>query len=120
MVVFILVSATALVAAGTWAIVRTPQWGATARILVSPLEQGDRTYVGTPVVRESASDPTRTMQTASTLIDSRNAANRAAQALGDGWTGAEVADAVTVQTEGESNVLAVRATASDARGLSRV
>ena len=67
MVVFILVSATALVAAGAWAVLRTPEWGATARILVSPLEQGDRTYVGTPVVRESASDPTRTMQTASTL-----------------------------------------------------
>jgi Mrp family chromosome partitioning ATPase len=120
LVVFVLVSATALVAAGVWAVTREPQWGATARILVSPLEQTDRTFLGTPVIRDVSGDPTRMMQTAATLVDSREAATRTARTLGGGWTAGEVADAVKVQPEGESNVLAVRAQASDARDAARV
>jgi Mrp family chromosome partitioning ATPase len=112
--VFALVVLAAVGTAGIWVITRSPQHEATARILVSPVDAGDSTFIGIQVIRDSPSDPTRTMQTAGALLQSRTAASRTAHRLGPGWTADEVARAVTVQTEGESNILAVRAKAKDA------
>jgi Mrp family chromosome partitioning ATPase len=118
--VFVLVVLAAVGAAGVWVATRSPEHEAIARILVSPVDQSDRTFLGVQVIRESPPDPTRTMQTAAALLQSRNAASRAAQHLGSGWTPDKVASAVSVETEGESNILAVRAKAHDANEASRV
>jgi Mrp family chromosome partitioning ATPase len=118
--VFVLVVIAAVGAAGIWVATHDPEHEAIARILVSPVDQSDRTFLGVQVIHESSTDPTRTMQTAAALLQSREAAARAAQRLGPGWSAGEVANAVSVQTEGESNILAVRAKAHDASAAPRI
>jgi tyrosine-protein kinase len=87
---------------------RPASYEATARILVSPVPADDRTFVGVQVVRDTG-DPTRTVQTAATLVDSNDAAAETAEVLGPGWSAGDVAAAVAVEPLGQSNVLAVRA-----------
>ena len=72
---------------------------ATANILVTPLAQDDQTFLGLQVVRE-AGDPTRTVQTAATLIKSLQAAQRTAAQMGGDWTSKKVLDAITVTPGG--------------------
>lgn len=99
--------------AGTTAAVslRSPTYSATAKILVSPLPADDETFLGLQVIRDSG-DPTRTVQTAAALIETQDAAELAAIRIGPGWSGRRVADATTVQADGQSNLLAIAAKAS--------
>ena len=103
-----LVTAVTVVACGAWLAVRSPAYETTAQLLVSPLPQDDTTFIGIQVLRESP-EPTRTMQTAASLISSRTAAQLTAARLGAGWDTTEVEDAVAVKPQGESNILAVTA-----------
>ncbi len=119
-VVFTLVTLASVAAAVTWGLLRSPEYQATVRVLVSPVAQDDPAFIGVQVIRDSANDPTRTMQTAATLVKSREAAARAARRLGPEWSPQEVSDAISVETEGESNVLAIRATAHDPQDAARV
>jgi Mrp family chromosome partitioning ATPase len=119
-VVFALVTLASVGAAAAWLAVRSSEYEATARVLVSPVAQDDSTFIGIQVIRDSANDPTRTVQTAATLVQSREAAIQAAQRLGPGWSPNEVGNAVSVETEGESNVLAIRAKAPAATEAARV
>jgi Mrp family chromosome partitioning ATPase len=102
-------------ASAAWLSLRDPTYEATAQLLVSPLPQDDTTFIGVQVLREST-EPTRTMQTAATLVSSREAARLTAARLGRGWTAERVEDSVDVDPQGESNILAVTAQA-DARGV---
>jgi Mrp family chromosome partitioning ATPase len=86
------------------------KYEAHARVLVSPVPPDDPTFVGVQVIRD-AGDPTRTAQTAATLLESERAAEVTAARLKRSWTPSRVAAAVSVEPLGESNVLAVRATA---------
>jgi Mrp family chromosome partitioning ATPase/capsular polysaccharide biosynthesis protein len=108
-VIFVLV----LVVAAGYAIRRSPSYQATARLLVNPLPQTDTTFVGLPLIRDSG-DPTRTMQTAATLVDSPLAAATTARAMGRGWTTHRVQGAVSVQPEGQSEILDITATDTSA------
>lgn len=83
---------------------------ASASVLVSPLSEADPTFIGTGVVLDTG-DPARTVQTAAALIDSPQAASAAAATMGRGWTAPHVQDAVSVTPRGQSNVLAVTASA---------
>ena len=65
----IVVTLAAIGASIAWIALRPPTYEATANILVTPLAQEDQTFLGLHVVRE-AGDPTRTVQTAATLIKS--------------------------------------------------
>jgi Mrp family chromosome partitioning ATPase/capsular polysaccharide biosynthesis protein len=97
----------ALVGCVAWLSQRTPQYEATAEILVIPLPQGsDDPYQGLQFLRDSG-DPTRTIQTAATLIESAAAAQRTARLMGGGWTRDSVGSNVRVQPQGESSVLAI-------------
>jgi Mrp family chromosome partitioning ATPase/capsular polysaccharide biosynthesis protein len=96
-------------AATAYAVHRPPRYTATADVLVTPLPQDDHNFLGIQMIRDSG-DPTRTVQTAASLIDTSHAALAAAQRLGDA-TRATVAAAVSVQPVGQSNVLAVKASA---------
>jgi tyrosine-protein kinase len=98
---------------------RKPHYEATAQVLVTPVPIDDTTYRGLPVLRES-NDQTRTVQTAATLIDSRQAADHAAAALGAGWSGPLVRDAVDVKPEGQSNIIDITATAASSTLAARV
>ena len=102
----IVVTLAAVGASIAWIALRPPTYSATANILVTPLAQDDQTFLGLQVVRE-AGDPTRTVQTAATLIKSPQAAQRTAVQMGGDWTSKKVLDAITVTPEGESNILAI-------------
>ncbi len=109
----VLVVLTTLLAVGscvTWLAVRTPAYDATAQLLVTPLPQGDQQFLGVAYIRDSG-EPTRTVQTAATLLEGPSAASRTAERLGPGWTRKKVEDSIEVETVGESNVIGVRARA---------
>lgn len=92
---------------------RSPTYEAKAEILVSPLPQDDTTFLGIQVLRDTPGDPTRVVQTAATLLDSPLAAKFTAQKVGRGYTPAAVRNDVTVQPEGQADILAITAEASD-------
>ncbi len=93
-----------------WLAVRSESYESETQLLVTPLPQADQTFLGFGPIRDSG-DPTRTVQTAAALIETREAAIRTAQELGPGWDAERVLNAVEVRPQGESNVLDVRARA---------
>ncbi len=99
-----------LLACLAWLGQRSPQYKATAELLINPLAQNDDTFLGLPVIYFSG-DPTRTMQTAAALLKSPGAARATARRLSRGWTEQQVLDHVDVEPVGESNILAVTAKA---------
>lgn len=118
-VIVALVILGSVIAAIAWTSVRPPQYQASARILVSPVTQDDRTFRGVQVVRDS-DDPTRTVQTAATLLESNDAATRTARRLQPASSAAQVADDVSVEPLGQSDVLAVRAEAEGAQRAAQI
>lgn len=117
--VVLAVTAATLVAALLWIALRDPQYEASAQVLINPLSQEDDVFLGLQVIRGS-DDPTRTVQTAATLLKARAAAAETARELGDGWTTSSVLDAIEIEPQGESNILAVTATAGDAEEAARL
>lgn len=113
------VAAATLLASGVWLAQRSPQYRATAQLLINPLSQFDDTYLGLPMIKDSG-DPTRTIQTAAGLLESPAAARAAAQRLGGDWTGQRVLDHIDIEPEGESNILDVSARAGSGTEAERV
>jgi len=89
---------------------RAAEYNATAQILVTPASN-DGTYGVLPIVSENSADPARTLQTASTIIDSPQAAQGAAKAMGPRWSPDRVAKSTKVQPRGDSDVIAITGTA---------
>lgn len=89
-----------------WLERRTPTFESTAQILVTPTA-GDAATAGLPILTDSV-DPTRTLQTAATILDSPKAAVVAAREL-PGWSVGRLLNAVNVSAQGDSNVVAVTA-----------
>jgi tyrosine-protein kinase len=89
---------------------RHPTYVATTQILVTPLAQNDQTFIGVNLVRDSG-DPTRTIQTAAALLGSAGAARLTAARVGGGLTPQEVAADVTIVPVGQSNLVAITASA---------
>jgi Mrp family chromosome partitioning ATPase/DNA-binding winged helix-turn-helix (wHTH) protein/capsular polysaccharide biosynthesis protein len=98
---------------------REPTYTSTAQMLVTPLPQDDRAFLGTTLLRDSG-DPTRTVQTAAALVDSPLAAQRAARRIGGGMDQHAVEAHVNVQPLGESNILSVTASSTTANGAARL
>lgn len=96
-----------------WLSVRSPHYDATAQMLVTPVAVDDTTFEGVDVLRGDTSDATRTVQTAAALIESPEAADATARRVGRGQTRASVEAAVKVATRGETNILGIKATASN-------
>ena len=115
-----LVTLAALLASVVWSALRAPEYEASAQILLTPLPQDDRTFLGLQLLRDS-NDPTRTVQTAATLVESApGAAELTALRLGGGWDRQAVLESVVVEPEGESNILAVTGTAEEATTAARL
>jgi capsular exopolysaccharide synthesis family protein len=117
--VFVLVTLAAVGAAGVLLATRSPTYETTAELLVTPLQQDDRTFLGITLLRDSG-DPTRTVQTAAALIASPVVAARTARELGGGLTRESVENAVKVEPLGESNIVGVTAEATSAREAARL
>lgn len=97
----------AVAASVAWLSMRETRYEATAQILVTPIASDNTS--GLPLLTDSI-DPTRTLQTAVTILDSPGAAVAAARAL-PRWTPERLRDAVAIRAQGDSNVVAVTATA---------
>jgi capsular exopolysaccharide synthesis family protein len=115
----LVVTLATVAAAMAWLQLRDPRYEASAQVLVTPLPQDDQTFLGLQVLRDSG-DPTRTVQTAATLLDSPRVAAAVARDLGDGWTIDRVRDAVDIEPAGQSNILAVTASGNSAGEARRV
>jgi Mrp family chromosome partitioning ATPase len=101
-----------------WTLSRTPDYQTTAQVLVTP-QADDPATAGLPILTESV-DPTRTLQTAATMLSTPRAAQLAAQRLGGGRTADGVRQAVTVEPQGNSNIIAFTASAQDAQEAARL
>jgi capsular exopolysaccharide synthesis family protein len=93
-----------------WTATRSRDYQTTAQILVTPQSEAPAT-AGLPILTESV-DPTRTLQTAATMLTSPRAAELTAQRLGGGATVDDVQATVTVQPQGNSSIVATTATAT--------
>jgi Mrp family chromosome partitioning ATPase/capsular polysaccharide biosynthesis protein/DNA-binding winged helix-turn-helix (wHTH) protein len=109
----------ALAVAAALLATREPTYTSTAQLLVTPLPQDDRAFLGTTLLRDSG-DPTRTVQTAAALIASPLAAQRTARRLGGGIDQRTVEANVDVQPLGESNILSVTASSTTRGGAARL
>jgi len=102
-VVTIVAVATALV----WEETRAAKYSATAQILVTPVESAVA-YAGLPaVVIASSADPARTLQTATSILESPEAARSTALTLGHKRRQNAVSAAISVQPLGESDIVSV-------------
>lgn len=117
---FVLVGITLLTigAAVLWVSRKEPVYRATAEVLVTPMPPDDSLF-GLQLLRES-NDPTRTLQTAATLVETARAAELTASRMGRGYTRTSVQESVSVEPQGQSNILAVTAEANDGRVASRL
>ena len=107
----------ALAGALAWTTLRTPDYDASAEILVTPVPQEDQIYVGLPLLRDSG-EPTRTIQTAATLFESASAERETALRLD--LTRTQVGDAISVNAKGESNILEIKARATTAEAAAEL
>jgi hypothetical protein len=112
-----LIVVTALIAVGStaWSQSRqTPSYTATTRLVVVPVPQWDKTFLGTSLVRDTG-DAAQTAATTAAELDSGRAATVVADYLGSGWTPQSVKSAVHVSTFEETNVIEVTAESGDPR-----
>jgi Mrp family chromosome partitioning ATPase len=111
-----LVVLTTLFAGIAWSQLRSSDYQATAQILVTPAAD-DPSTIGLPILAESV-DPTRTLQTASTMLTSPRAAQQAARKLGT--TVSQLRDALTIAPQGNSSVVGVTAKTADAGQAAKI
>jgi Chain length determinant protein len=117
--VVLAVTLAALAAAAIALSQQEDSYTAAVRLVVTPLAQQDDAFLGTSLVRD-AGDAARTTSTVAETMDSQRVYAETAGRMGDGWTAAEVADAVDVKPVAESNLVEVSAEASgraEASGL---
>jgi capsular exopolysaccharide synthesis family protein len=103
-----------------WLMLRSPDYEATASILVTPLPPEDPTFLGIQVLRADTTESTRTLQTAASLVESPRAAELTAEAVGEGWSPDRVRDSVEVEPEGQTNILSITAQADGPARASEV
>lgn len=116
----LLILAATLAGAAAWLSGQSPSYRTEAQLLVTPLRSNDPVLLTLPLLRETAGDPTRTVETAAALVDSQQAAALTASRLGRGWTASSVRDAVDVQPQGQTNILDITAVAERADEAARL
>ena len=108
-----LVTLAALLASIAFVQLRDQRYVSAAELLITPLPQDDTELLGLPLLRDTG-DATRTSQTAAALLRNREAAALTARRLGGDWTTRGVADAITIEPRGQTNLLVVQAEAGSA------
>jgi capsular polysaccharide biosynthesis protein len=110
----------ALAAGIAWLVLRSPSYEGSAKILLTPVSVDDRALLGIELVRDTGGDPTRSVQTAAGLLESPVAAAATAVAMGRDWSAADVRDAVRVEPEGQTNIIAITGRATTKRDALRL
>lgn len=100
--------------------VGVPRYEATAQLLVTPVSADDPNFLGLPVLRQTPGDPTRTIETAAALLRSGGAAKRAAQSLRPPTSVQHILDVVSLKPQGQSNIVAVSATADTGQRAAQI
>jgi capsular exopolysaccharide synthesis family protein len=116
--IVVLVTLTALAAGIAWLQVRPAEYEATAQVLVTPVAS-ELAPNGLPILTESV-DPTRTLETASTMLISPRAAALTVERLDGAVDVADVMKSVKVEPQGDSDIVAVTATADRATLAARL
>ncbi len=98
---------------------RSPTYTASAKLLVTPVDRGEAAVLGLPLIQELG-DPTRTIETAASIVQTQAIAAAAAEVMGAPWTAERVLDAVVVAPLGQTNVLAVKATDDSAADAAKL
>src|SRR6266540_294282 len=109
----LLITLAAVAASVVFLALRSSDYEATTKLLVQPIPADDQTFLGLPLIRDTG-DPVRTMQTAASLVESPPAAALVAKQRGGDSTTNEILDQIKISPEGQSNILAVTATADSA------
>ena len=107
---FVLVAMLTTGSSIVWMQVRSPTYKATAEVVATPLPQDDPALVGIQPLPDPF-ETTRTLQTAAGLLRSEEAARATARRVGRGYTARRVLEDIEVEPRGESNLLAVVASA---------
>ena len=102
-----------------WVVRKESVYEATAEVLVTPRPADSNALFGLQLLRES-NDPTRTLQTAASLVETTRAAELTAKRMADGYTRTSVQEEVTVEPQGQSNILAVTAKANGAEKAAKL
>ena len=107
-------------AAAAGYVVKAPRrYSSTAQMLVSPAPASDTTLFSLPVIH-SSTDPTRDSLTAASLITTNQVADAVRSQLRMSTPASTVLQNVQVAPVGQSNLLAVQATAGSAAGAQRL
>ncbi len=117
-VVVLVITLAAVFASLVFLIARSPDYEATAELLVQPIPADDQTFLGLPLLRDTG-DPVRTMQTAASLVESPVAAAMVANEGGD-LSADEILDRIEVSPQGQSNILGVTASEEGAESAARL
>ena len=86
---------------------------ASAKLLVNPVPDGDTSFFELPILRGSGAEPQRPVTTAATLIESPEAARRAARELDSGTSPQQVTAAIEATARDGENIVEVTATAGN-------
>jgi O-antigen ligase len=97
---------------------RTTEYRSSAEVLVTALPPNDKTFLGLGVIHRAFVDA-RTMQTAARTLETPPAAEAVAARV-EGWSPADVSDAIAVDAIGGTEVLAVSATTNDPDSAARI
>jgi tyrosine-protein kinase len=111
-VVCALIVLAVLFGSAAWLAKRTPNYAATAGLLVSPLPETDTSLAGLPILRAAGGDPQRPTKTVATLIDTIEVARRASALINGELSPDGVNNAVTVTPEDGENLVSVEAKAA--------
>ena len=97
-----------------WMATHGAKYEASSRLLVSPLAETDRSFVGVPVIRAQGAEPGRPVSTAAVLAEDSKVAVVASRRLDDALTPEAVEIAVEVIPVEDENIVELEATASSA------
>ena len=109
----IAIVAVAVVGAAGWLATHAPKYEASAKLLVNPVPDGDTSFFELPILRGSGAEPQRPVTTAATLIESPEAARRAARELDSGISPQQVTAAIEATARDGENIVEVTATAGN-------
>jgi capsular exopolysaccharide synthesis family protein len=110
----------AVLAAVVYVETATPVYTAQAQVLVSPLPAASASTLGGLGLLSGSSDPTQDVETGASLVPSVQAASLTVQRLGLGGSPQAILSRVSVQIISQSFILAVTATASNARAAAEL
>lgn len=97
-----------------WMTTHGAKYEATARLLVSPLAETDRSFVGVPVIRAQGAEPGRPVSTGAVLAEDSNVPKVASRRLDDALTPEAVEIAIEVIPVEDENIIELKATAASA------